>query len=455
MREVTRLLRRSALALGLSLALVSVVSAEQPIARHSPEWLRDGVIYEVNTRTFSAAGNFRGVTEQLPRLKELGVNIIWLMPVHPAGRERSKGTYGSPYAVRDYFAINPDYGTADDLHRLVSEAHRLGLKVIIDIVANHTAWDSVMRKTPAFYKHDASGKIISPVPDWADVAALDYTNADLRAYMTRMLVYWIREFDLDGFRCDVAGMVPTDFWERARAEIEKVKPDIMMLAEWRSPEIVAKAFDLDYSWPLHSKLTDVFENGESATALRAEWNEERRIYPQGALHLRFSDNHDEKRAIARFGERGALAASALMFTLDGVPMLYNGMEAGDTTESGAPALFERLPVFWQISERRPEFPELYRMIIPLRRAHAALRQGAMEWLTNSDPDRVITFLRGGGGEEFLIAINCSNRAFGGRVEADAGSDWAEVTHSKSGGAMSGLNLGAWEFRIFRRRAPGS
>jgi glycosidase len=372
------------------------------------------------------------------------------MPVHPVGRERSKGTLGSPYAVRDYFAINPDYGTAEDLRRLVTEAHRGGFKVIIDIVANHTAWDSVMMKTPAFYKHDAAGKIISPVPDWADVAGLDYGNPELRTYMTRMLVYWIREFDLDGFRCDVAGMVPTDFWEHARAELEKVKPAIMMLAEWHSPDLVAKAFDLDYSWPLHSKMTDVFENGTAPAAdLRKEWDEERRVYPKGALHLRFSDNHDEKRAIARFGERGALAASALMFTLDGVPMLYNGMEVGDTTESGAPALFERLPVFWQIGERRPEFAEFYRMLIPLRRAHAALRQGETEWLGNSDPDRVVTYVRRGGGEEFLVAINCSNRGYGGRLQV-AGSDWKEETHSKSGGSVAELQLAAWEFRIFHR-----
>lgn len=416
----------------------------------SPEWLRNGVIYEINTRTFSSAGNFRGVTDQLPRLKQLGVNILWLMPIHPAGRERSKGTYGSPYAVRDYYAINPDYGTAVDLRRLVREAHRDGLKVILDIVANHTAWDSVLMKHPAFYKHDAAGRIISPVPEWSDVAALNYDNPELRAYMTAMLVYWMRQFDLDGFRCDVAGMVPTSFWEAARAALEKVKPDIMMLAEAHQPDLVVKAFDLDYSWPLHSQLTEVFENGAPATGLRKEWDQERRVYPRGALHLRFSDNHDEKRAIARFGERGALAASALMFTLDGVPMLYNGMEVGDTTESGAPALFEKLPVFWQIAERRPEFPEFYHRIIALRRTHPALQQGQTVWLENSDPDRIVSYLRRGTAEEFLVAINCANRPFRGRVEAPAGAAWSEVTRSQSSGSVPELALSAWESRIFRR-----
>jgi glycosidase len=433
----------------LSAALAGSLAA-QSMARSSPGWLRDGVIYEINTRTFSASANFSGITGQLPRLKDLGVTILWLMPIHPVGHERSKGKYGSPYAVRDYFAINPDYGTAADFRQLVDAAHHHGLKVIIDIVANHTSWDSVMMKTPAFYKHGAGGKIISPVPEWADVAALNYANPDLRAYMTRMLIYWIREFGLDGFRCDMAGLISIDFWEQARVELEKIKPDIMMLAEWHSPEVVAKAFDLDYSWPLHSKLTDVFENGASAAGLRAEWEEERRTYPRGALHLRFSDNHDEKRAIARFGERGALAASALMFTLDGVPMLYNGMEVGDTTESGAPALFEKLPVFWQIAERRPEFAEFYRMVIPLRRGHDALRRGGTEWLNNSDPDRIVTYVRRGSDEEFLIAINTGNRAFHRSVDVGSQAGWKEVTASKSGGQLPELNLNAWEFRIFQR-----
>jgi cyclomaltodextrinase len=435
---------------GLVLALVGALAA-QPVARHSPEWLRDGVIYEINPRTFSASGDFRGVTEQVSRLKHLGVTILWLMPIHPVGRERGKGSIGSPYAVRDYFAINPAYGTADDLHRLIDAAHHEGLKVILDIVANHTAWDSVMMKKPAFYKRDAKGKIISPVPDWTDVAGLDYNNPELRDYMTGMLVHWLRDFSLDGFRCDVAGMVPTDFWDHARAELEKVKPEIMLLAEWHSPDLLAKAFDLDYSWPLHSKLTDVLENGAAASGLRAEWEEERRLYPQGALHLRFSDNHDEKRAIARFGERGALAASALMFTLDGVPMLYNGMEVGDTTESGAPALFERLPVFWEIRERHQEFSAFYQMIIPLRRGSSALRQGETEWLTNTDPDRIVTYKRRGSGEEFIIAINFSNRAFSGRVNLPALPYRWEVTRNKPEDKLPELELGAWEFRIIRRR----
>src|ERR1044072_2710279 len=284
--------------------------------RQSREWVRNWVIYEICPRIFSTEGNFNGITARLDELKNLGVTILWLMPIHIMGTEKKKGTIGSPYAVRDYYSINPDYGTKEDLKRLVNETHRRGMKIIIDIVANHTSWDSVMMKTPAFYKRDQSGKIISPY-DWTDVAALDYSNPALRDYMTEMLKYWIREFDLDGFRCDVAGEVPTDFWERARAELDKIKPDIVMLAEASKPELLVKAFDLDYAWPFHSALSDVLMGRQSVAVLREVWEAERARFPRGALRMHFSDNHDERRATSRVGERGALAAWAPALTMGG------------------------------------------------------------------------------------------------------------------------------------------
>src|SRR5579862_9844757 len=418
----------------------------------SPAWLPTAVIYEVFPRDFSPAGDLNGVTAGLDRLHSLGVDVVWLMPIHPIGKLKHKGTLGSPYSVRDYYAIDPAYGTKDDLKRLVVEAHRRGMKVIIDVVANHTSWDSVMMEKPEFYKHNAAGQIIPPVPDWEDVAALDYANPRLRAYMIDMLRYWVHDFDLDGFRCDAASMVPVGFWESARAELDKLKPGLLMLAEAHDPPLLAKAFDLDYAWPLHSALAAVFSKGAPARDLRTAWEQERQQYGKGALHLRISDDHDEERAIVRFGKSGALAASALMFTMDGVPLLYQGMEAGDTTESGAPALFEKLPVFWQIAERRPEFPRFYASLIALRRAHAALEQGETEWLRNSGDARVVTYLRKGGGEEFLVAINFSNQLFLGLVDA-AGAGYTEVTpgvENPRPSALPSLALEAWGFRIWRR-----
>jgi glycosidase len=466
------------LLLGIVFILASISyrsAAQQPTgdvakesARPVRDWVRDGVIYEIYERDFSPEGNFNGITTQLDRLKTLGVTIVWLMPIHPIGQDRKKGTIGSPYAVRDYYGINPVYGTKDDLKKLISEAHHRGLKVIIDIVANHTAWDSVMMKWPDFYKHDAGGKITYP-HDWTDVAALDYDNPKLREYMTEMLKYWIREFDLDGFRCDVAEDVPTDFWDHARAELDKIKPDIFMLAEAHKPDLEVKAFEVDYSWPLHSALTDALQGRGRASDLRAAWEKEFKEWPRGALHMRFSDNHDERRAIARFGEPGALAASALMFTLDGVPLLYNGMEVGDTTESGAPALFEKLPVFWPNAERRPEFPRFYQQLLALRHSSSALRRGTLEWLRNSDESRVVTYLRRSTDEEILVAINFSNRPFFGTVEVANGQAFRDTTPDVNAplppdapapernarartNALPALSLESWGYRIWRRPA---
>jgi glycosidase len=424
-------------------------------ARASPAWVRDGVIYEIFPRAFSERGDFRGVTAQLDRLQKLGVNILWLMPIHPMGKQKSKGTLGSPYAVRDFYGIDPAYGTADDLHRLVSEAHKRNLKVIIDIVANHTSWDSVMMTHPDWYTHDAGGHIIPPNPDWTDVADLNYDNAGLRRYMQDMLVHWLKDFDLDGFRCDYAAGVPTDFWEPVRAALTRAKPDIVMLAEADSPELLVKAFDVDYSWKLYGTLADVLQNGRPASALRDTWQAEAAQYPHGALRMRFADNHDQHRAIARFGEPASLAAAALMFTLDGVPMLYNGMEAGDTAESAAPALFEKLPVFWQSAELRPSYPRTFEQLIALRKAHVALRAGEVQWLRNSDAARVLTFARHNEGESIVVAINLSAQPFTGVTDA-GGGHYQDVTPGRapSEASLPALSLGAWEYRVFlRTQAP--
>lgn len=474
---LVRRLTRSSQILFLALAILASgfypSSAQQAArdvskeaARQPRDWVRDGVVYEIYPRAFSQQGNFNGITSELDRLKDLGVTILWLMPIHPIGQEKKKGSIGSPYAVRDYYGINPDYGTKEDLKRLIAEAHRRGMKVIIDIVANHTSWDSVLMKHPEFYKRDAKGNITYPF-DWFDIAALDYKSQELRRYMIDMLKYWIREFDLDGFRCDVAGEVPTDFWENARDELDRIKPDIFLLAEAHKPELLVKAFELDYSWPLHGALTDVVQGRRGASDLRIAWEDEVKKWPRGALHLRFSDNHDERRTIARFGEPAALAASALTFTLDGVPLIYNGMEVGDTTESGAPALFEKLPIFWPIAERRPEFPRFYKRMSALRQASNALRRGSTEWLHNSDESRLVSYLRRGTGEEIVVAINLSNRPFFGAVEVANGQTFADITpevgkplppdapapeqsgHARTG-ALPSLSLEAWGYRIFRR-----
>ncbi len=283
--------------------------------------------------------------------------------------------------------------------------------------------------------------------------------------MIGMMAYWLREFGVDGFRCDVAGLDPIDFWEEARPALEAVRPDLFLLAEWSTPDLMARAFDADYAWPFHAALNRVLSLGAPASEIRSVWEEERRNFPKGSLHLRFSDNHDEKRAIARFGEPAALAAQALVFTMDGLPLVYNGMELGDTAESGGPALSERVPLFWPIVARRPEFPRFYREMTALRRRHEALRRGETLWVPSSGPERVVSFLRRSPGEDVLVAVNLSSQPWTGTVEPPAGAAFSEITpavplpQQPGGGTperpapkveLPNLALDAWAFRIFHR-----
>ena len=422
-------------------------------ARPSPDWLRSGTIYEIFPRDFSPAGNLPGVTAHLDDLKNLGVGVLWIMPIHPIGEKFRKGEFGSPYSIKDYYAVDPNYGTLEDFKQLVAGAHQRGMKVIMDLVANHTAWDSVMMAHPDFYKQDAPGHVIPPVPEWTDVAGLNYASPGLRTYMIDMLKYWITQADVDGFRCDVAYMVPTDFWEQVRAALTQVKPDIMMLAEASKPELLVKAFDIDYSWPLLASMNGVLVHDAPAADLRRTWEENHSRFPKGALHLRITDDHDEARAVARYGLGGSLAASALMFTLDGVPLLYNGMEVGDATESGDPALFDKLTIFWAPKERLP-LRKVYHDLIQLRKQYAALRTDRVDWLHNSEEARLVTFRRADDQDEFVVVVNLSSRPVNAKVELTETGGFQPVKIDgvpEAGGAtLPGIHLNGFEWRIFHR-----
>jgi len=428
------------------------------VARPSPEWLRSATVYEIFPRDFSTAGNLNGITAKLDELQNLGVTILWTMPIHPIGGKFRKGDFGSPYSIRDYYSVDPNYGTLEDFKRLVAGAHQRGMKVIMDLVANHTAWDSVMMTNKDFYKQDATGHVISPVPDWTDVAGLNYANPALRQYMITMLKYWITECDVDGFRCDAAPMVPTDFWEQVRTELAKVKPDLMLLDEGEKPELLVKAFDLDYSWKLMWAMNDVLIHNAPASNIRHSWEESRAQWPKDALRMRISDDHDETRAIARYGMNGALAASALMFTLDGVPLLYNGMEVGDATESADPALFDKLNICWQPHQsERPSFRGIYHDLIQLRKTYAALRNNRVDWLHNSDETRLISFRRADDQDEFCVVINFSNRPLVGKVDLKNTEGFAPVkisgVTSSEGGPLPAFHLDGFEWRIYHRAVP--
>lgn len=421
MKKVSKILR-SLLFITFVAWLVAIsaaaadATATNAAAHKSPAWLRSAVIYEIFPRNFSQAGDFNAITVRLDELKDLGVDTLWLMPIHPLGEKLKKGSLGSPYCVRDFYAINPDYGTTNDFKQLISQAHQRGMKIIMDIVAGHTAWDSVMMAHPEFYTKDASGKMHPPYPDWTDVAELDYSNNDLRRYMIDMMKYWVQNFGVDGFRCDTAFTVPVDFWETARAELEKINPQVVIITDsGAKPALLSKAFDMDYGGNLFESLNRVMSGEQPASLIQESWQHTHDQFAKDALHLRFTDHHNMPRATVRFGLDGALAAQTLMLTLDGVPLFYNGMEVGDATESADPALFEKMPVFWQPGGRSP-LRAIYRDLIKLRKQHEAFLNNDVVWLTNSAPDNVISFLRQDAKDEYLVLINLSSRRVAASVE---------------------------------------
>jgi cyclomaltodextrinase / maltogenic alpha-amylase / neopullulanase len=444
----------------LPLAAINPVRAQDvatnAAAHKSPDWLRAGVMYEIFPRDFSAAGDFNAITARLDELKDLGVDILWLMPVHPLGEKMKKGTFGSPYCVRDFYAINPDYGTTNDFKRLVTEAHARGIKIIMDIVAGHTAWDSVMMEHPDFYTKDAAGKIHPPYPEWTDVAELNYANPDLRRYMIDMMAYWLRDFGVDGFRCDTAFTVPVDFWEAARAELQKINPQAVIITDsGAKPPLLSKAFDMDYAGNFFTTLNQVMDGQQPAGLLRDSWQHTQDQFSKDALHLRFSDHHNMPRATARYGLDGALAAEVLMLTLDGVPLFYNGMEVGDATESADPALFEKMPIFWSPGGR-PPLRGIYRDLIKLRKQNPAFTSGEVAWLNNSAPDEMLTFVRRDAKNEFLIAINFSSRGVAGTLELPdaAGFEPVKISGQAASGSVDAvlpdIHLNGFGWKIFRR-----
>jgi cyclomaltodextrinase / maltogenic alpha-amylase / neopullulanase len=373
------------------------------VAKKSPEWVKDAVIYEVYLRSFSKEGTFKALETKIPELKKLGVSVVWLMPIHPTGKVNRKGSLGSPYSIQDYYAVNPEFGTLNDFKSLVNAVHQNGLKILIDLVANHTAWDNpILKEHPDWYTHDASGKIIPPNPDWTDVADLNYDQLELRSYMITMMKYWVRDIGIDGYRCDVAELVPTDFWETARKELDAIKP-IVMLSEGTMPEHHIKAFDLTYSWNVYDVLSKVLNGSTPATIFHDLLKTESYQFPQGSLRMRFNTNHDKNAydgpAVEIFTPQGAKSTAVLVFTYPGVPLIYNGEEVGNDKKLG---LFEKEDIDWS---KNAEFRTLYEKLSLLRKQHPALVEGSYSPIQNSESNKVYSFIRSKADDSVIVAIN--------------------------------------------------
>jgi len=417
---------------------------------HHPEWSKNATIYEVNIRQFTEEGTFDAFSAHIPRLKEMGIDILWLMPVHPIGEKNRKGTLGSYYAVKDYKGLNPEFGDADDFSALVQTAHENGMKVILDWVANHTAWDHAwIDEHPEWYTKDEEGNLVSPF-DWSDVADLNYDNPELHTAMIDALEYWVREFDIDGYRCDVAGMVPVEFWDNARMALDNIKP-VFMLAEAEDAPLIVSAFDMEYGWEFHHIMNHVAKGDLDADSIQAYFDRQMRRFPRGAYKMNFTSNHDENSWNGTVWERmgdGAYAFAVLSSTVPGMPLVYTGQEAG---------LDKRLEFFEkdQVEWKEHPFFDLYKALFELKHENKALWNGEFGGsfirLESSDQSNIYAFVREKEDDKVVAIFNLSDQE--GEYEISGKYLAGEYTVFMSDETVSlsdkeTMTLKPWEYRVY-------
>ena len=424
-----------------------------------PEWSYGAVLYEMNVRQLTPEGTLRAAAARLEFLRDLGVDAVWLMPIYPIGEKNRKGTLGSYYSIRDYCAVNPELGTMDDFDDFVAEAHRLGMKVLMDWVANHTSRDArwIAGKPASWYERDASGEPAVPW-DWTDTAKLDYANRDVWEAQAAAMEFWIARHAVDGFRCDMAMLVPIGFWQYAAGRLRRVKPDLFLLAEAEQRNLFDDGvFDACYGWEMHHLLNDVAQQRVRVTALRDWLRADRGRYPRSAMRLAFTSNHDENSwngsEFARMGAARGIMAAFTFVVPGGLPLIYTGQEVGYDHSF---AFFDRDPIPAE-SYRANAYTEFYRRLTELRHANPALaaggRGGDMVEISNNAEDCLMTFVREVPGNQVVAVMNLSAYA----IETDYYTGiYAGMYTDALTGRPSELRghvvepMGPWSYRILTR-----
>lgn len=452
-------MKKALLAAVALLAFTAAPAIAQP-ARHAPAdlggvkhpaWSRDAVIYQINTRQFTPEGTFRAAQAQLPRLKALGVDILWIMPIHPIGEKNRKGTLGSPYSIKDYYGVNPEFGTMADFKAFVRAAHAQDMKVIIDWVANHSAWDNpLVTRHPDWYDRDWKGDF-RPTPwwDWSDIIDFDFRQEPLRRYMADAMLYWVREADIDGYRADVAAYIPLDFWEKVRADLDAIKP-VFMLGEAQMRDLHTRAFDASYGWGWYNALADIAKGNADTGALFGYFSEHESAWPEGAMRMVYAENHDQN-AWHGTGEEtfGPALTNVLVlsFASEGIPLIYNGQEAGNPRRL---KFFEKDPITWREHPHRALFTRLAALKTRNKALHNAPWGGRMVGVVNSAPQKVFSFVRRKDGHRVFGVFNFSAEAqtvrFTERLADGAWRDFdggAAVTI----GAGTSMTMAPWSYRL--------
>jgi len=366
----------------------------------TPKWVNGQTIYEVNLRQYTNEGTIKAFELHLPRLKDLGVGILWFMPIQPIGKKNRKGTLGSYYSICNYSEVNPEFGTLEDFKSLVRQCHKLGMKVIIDWVANHTAWDHHWTiEHPDFYSIDENGVFKPPVEDWEDVIHLNFENPDLWDEMIDQMSFWLKETDIDGFRCDMAHLVQTPFWNEARKRLDKIKP-VYMLAESENHDLLDKAFDTIYAWKLLHEMNETAAGNKNANELINLAKNELDYLPNGASFMNFTSNHDENSWQGSAIERLHYflePLTILTFLLPGIPLIYSGQEAEN---------FRRLQFFDkdEIDWKEDKMFELFKQLVDLKRNHPALRNDYKIQKVKTDAENSILALSAGNEKDKMVFL---------------------------------------------------
>jgi glycosidase len=414
-----------------------------------PEWAHNLPIYEVNLRQYTPEGTCQAFERHLPAIKALGVGIIWLMPIHPSG-EDSK-SFGSFYCVRDFREINPDYGTKQDFKHLVDTIHELGMYVMMDWVPDHSSFDNPLtREHPEWYKKDKNGNIAQAF-GWRDVAGFDYSNRALWRYMADTYTYWIREFAVDGFRCDVAWGVPIEHWNWLRPEIEKTGRPLLMLAEANEARH-HPAFDMTYDWNLPPIMWAIAKGKKPATALDEMLAAEKRDYPAGAVRMRFTYNHDYNwgwRLSERYGG-GVKTFAVLCATLPGKPLILNGQEVGLDRRLPGSTRGPRRPIEWVESP----FRDFYTRLLTLYQKNAALHEGEFTKVKSNRDDKVYAYLRRSGDEKALVILNLSDEPQKVALDSNLiGGEYRELFSEETRNVTdkADFDLQPWDYRLYVRR----
>ncbi len=419
---------------------------------HAVSWAFNTNIYEVNLRQYTEQGTINAFATHLPRLKDMGVHTLWFMPLQPVGKQNRKGILGSYYSISDYISINPEFGTAADFKKLVDDAHALGFKIIIDWVANHTAWDHVWTITnPDFFSKDEQGNFRPPYPDWEDVIHLNYENPRLWSAKINEMKFWINEFDIDGFRCDMAHLVRLDFWKQARTELDEIKK-LFWLAETEEPHY-HEVFDASYTWEFLHKMEAYWRRETDIGGLYRVLQKNESAFPQNALRMFFTSNHDENSHSGSEYERmggSAKTFAVLCATWKGIPLLYSGQELPVKRRL---AFFEKDKIEWT---KNIELHHFYKTLLTLHSNNPALTAFDSETyrLQTSADDTVFAFLRKNGEREVLVILNLSanNNQHVEIVDERVNGVFVNVfsSEAKDFSFSKNIALQAWDYLVYEK-----